>query len=509
MSEDTPTREGELLAGKYRLQNRLGVGGMGEVYRARNETVGRDVAIKVLRPELCRHAEVVQRFLREARAANTVRHDNVVDVVDMGTDDHNVPFIVQELLVGQDLAHHLVARGNRLAIDEILTLMIPVVDAIATAHQHGVVHRDLKPENVFLTAGRQGLVPKVLDFGISKIVQPGEEKLTATGTAMGTPTYMAPEQVQGASDLDARADVWALGVMLYELATGVLPFTGPTAGSIFVNICTRDPAPLVQHVAAISPEYARIVERCLRRDLRARYPSAASLLRDLRHLQAGEALEPTGAVATVGAPPAAAADAAIARLSDDARAAAGGTMVGGAGPNAAHHETMPARPGVMRPARVEETLPPVVRTPPPARRTAVFVGSTAALVAALGIGGITLSNHRASGADAPRPAATRPSPAPEPAHAVIATPTPAATPEARLETPDAGAPVAPVAAPASEPTVAVAAVDPAPPAPAGGRHGHGRRRAAAPPATATVALPVVAAPPPHPPRTGVGTADYE
>ena len=109
MSDETPSREGELLAGRYRLQGRLGVGGMGEVYRARNELVGRDVAIKVLRPELCRHVEVVQRFLREARAANAVQHENVVDVVDMGTDDQNVPFIVQELLVGKDLAHHLVA----------------------------------------------------------------------------------------------------------------------------------------------------------------------------------------------------------------------------------------------------------------------------------------------------------------------------------------------------------------------------------------------------------------
>ena len=280
MSDETLSREGELLAGKYRLQSRLGVGGMGEVYRARNEFVGRDVAIKVLRPELCRHAEVVQRFLREARAANTVQHENVVDVIDMGTDAQNVPFIVQELLVGYDLAHHLEARGNRLPTEEILALMIPVVDAIATAHQRGVVHRDLKPENVFLTSSKQGVVPKVLDFGISKIVQPGEEKLTATGTAMGTPTYMSPEQVQGASDLDARADVWALGVMLYELASGILPFLGPSAGAIFVNICTRDPAPLTQHVPEVAPDYARIVERCLRRDLAARYPSAAVLLRD-------------------------------------------------------------------------------------------------------------------------------------------------------------------------------------------------------------------------------------
>lgn len=502
MSEDTPSREGELLAGKYRLQARLGVGGMGEVYRARNEFVGRDVAIKVLRPELCRHVEVVQRFLREARAANTVRHDHVVDVIDMGTDDHNVPFIVQELLVGQDLAHHLTARGNRLPVAEILTLMIPVVDAIATAHRHGVVHRDLKPENVFLTAGKQGLVPKVLDFGISKIVQPGEEKLTATGTAMGTPTYMAPEQVQGASDLDARADVWALGVMFYELASGVLPFSGPTAGSIFVNICTRDPAPLSQHVAGVDADYARVVERCLRRDLTARYPSAASLLRDLRHLAAHEPVEATGAVPT--APPAplvAAAESEIARLSSEARAHAGGTMVGGDRSGVAAHETVPARAV----PRIEETMPPVVRTPPPARRTALFVGSTAAIVAALGIAGVTLGSRRAPPEVAPRPAAARPAPPPDEApHAFIAAPvapTPVVAPTA-----DAGPP----AAPSPEAVAAAPAAEEASAAPAhGGRRGHGRRRATPPPATATVALPAIIPPPRPAAPAGVGTAQYE
>jgi serine/threonine-protein kinase len=508
MSEDTPTREGELLAGKYRLQARLGVGGMGEVYRARNEFVGRDVAIKVLRPELCKHTEVVQRFLREARAANTVRHENVVDVVDMGTDQHGVPFIVQELLVGQDLAHHLVDRGNRLPVDEILALMIPVVDAIATAHRHGVVHRDLKPENVFLTTGKAGFVPKVLDFGISKIVQPGEEKLTATGTAMGTPTYMSPEQVQGASDLDARADVWALGVMFYELACGLLPFGGPSAGAIFVNICTRDPAPMVQHVAGISPDYARIVERCMRRDLAARYPSAEVLLRDLRHLQLLEPIEPTGSVATTGPGlSASAADAEIERLSRDARASAGGTMVGGANAGVATHEAVPARAV----PRLEETMPPVVRTPPPARRTALFVGSTAAIVAALGIAGVTLGSQRSPPEVAPHPTAARSAPTPvEVPHAFVAAPvapTPVVAPIA-----DAGSPAAPppetvVAAPAPEEATA--------PAP-GGHRGHGRRRVLPPPATATVALPAIAlpaiAPPPPPPpaaRVGVGTTEYE
>ncbi|MDO9022443.1 MAG: protein kinase [Deltaproteobacteria bacterium] len=502
MSDETPSREGELLAGKYRLQGRLGVGGMGEVYRARNEFVGRDVAIKVLRPELCRHVEVVQRFLREARAANAVRHEHVVDVIDMGTDDHNVPFIVQELLVGQDLAHHLAARGNRLPVAEILALMIPVVDAIATAHQHGVVHRDLKPENVFLTAGRQGLVPKVLDFGISKIVQPGEEKLTATGTAMGTPTYMAPEQVQGASDLDARADVWALGVMFYELASGVLPFSGPSAGAIFVNICTRDPAPLSQHVADVDPDYARVVERCLRRDLSVRYPSAASLLRDLRHLAAREPIEATGALATTTAAPlVSAAESEIARLSSEARAHAGGTMVGGARAGVATHETVPARPV----PRVEETMPPVVRTPPPARRTALFVGTTAALVAAIGIAGVTLGRRRPSPEVAPHPPAARSAPTPiEAPHAFVAAPVAPTTVVAPIA--DAGSP----AAPQPEVVAASPVVVEAPAVPAhGGRRAHGRRRATPPPSTATVALPTIAPPPRPAPRAGVGTAVYE
>jgi serine/threonine-protein kinase len=500
MSEDSPTREGELLAGKYRLQARLGVGGMGEVYRARNEFVGRDVAIKVLRPELCKHTEVVQRFLREARAANTVRHENVVDVVDMGTDEHGIPFIVQELLVGQDLAHHLVARGNRLPVDEILALMIPVVDAIATAHRHGVVHRDLKPENVFLSTGKAGLVPKVLDFGISKIVQPGEEKLTATGTAMGTPTYMSPEQVQGASDLDARADVWALGVMFYELACGLLPFGGPSAGAIFVNICTRDPAPMVQHVAGISPEYARIVERCMRRDLAARYPSAAVLLRDLRHLQLHEPIEPTGSVATTGPGLcASAADAEIERLSRDARESAGGTMVGGGNLGVAAHETVLARAV----PRIEDTMPPVVRTPPPTRRTALFVGTTAAIVAALGIAGVTLGSHRSPPEVAPRPAAARHAASrDEVPHAFIAAPVPP-TPVPPIA--DAGAPIAPPPeAVMASPAAAEEAAAPAP----GGHRGHGRHRAL-PPSTATVALPVIAPPPPPAARTGVGTTEYE
>ncbi len=510
MTDDMKSREGELLAGKYRLQTRLGVGGMGEVYRARDEFVGRDVAIKVLRPELCRHPEIVQRFLREVRAANAIQHENLVDVIDLGTDDQNIPFVVQELLVGHNLAHHRESSGNSLPPAEILALMIPVVDAIATAHQRGVVHRDLKPENIFLSSSTQGVVPRVLDFGISKIVQPGAEKLTAKGTAMGKPTYMSPEQLQGASDLDARADVWALGVMLYELASGVLPFMGPSAGAIFVGICTRDPAPLSQHVPEVTSDYARIVERCLRRDLAARYPSAAPLLRDLRHLQLGEAIESTGVVAFAAI---AVAAAEIERLTLDDRAEVGGTLAVDAQPeHFSTKETVASVSNDLQEGRREETLVPVVRSPPPARRTALTVGATAAVLAAIAILAFVSSGHRGPLPEAALHAVLRSTPSVTAVRAVI--PSPPASVALPVVTPVADAAV-PVASPVvvglspTSPFVAPASAIEERPALNSVRHHrhhrHGRHRSDLPAATATVALPVIAAPR----SSGVGTAQYD
>ncbi len=468
MADEDLTREGELLAGKYRLERRLGAGGMGEVYRARNELVGRDVAIKVLRREMCGHEEVVQRFLREARAANVVQHPNVVDVLDMGTDAHNVPFIVQELLHGQDLAGRLVEAGGRLSVGEILALMLPVVDALALAHKRGVVHRDLKPENVFLARTATGVQPKVLDFGISKIVAPGEDKLTVTGTAMGTPTYMSPEQVQGSRDIDARADVWALGVMLYELASGVLPFQGPSAGAVFVGICTRDPAPLAQHVGGLPPDYQHVVARCLRREPELRYADAAALLADLRRLQAGEALSPSGETVVTGAAP---------RPSFDSAPYTGA-------------ERSP-----------QMTAPPVVVTPARPRRTAFVVAGTVGLAVALGVGVIATRDP------SPRPVppvvtAVRPPPTPAVAPAaIVATPTATDASAVVAEVVDASAAVAaaPVVAPPTQET---------PRAGRSSRHGRHHRQD-----TTGVAPPVLD--PGHPPSEGrrttpsVGTTEYE
>lgn len=286
-------RVGEVLASKYRLEELLGSGGMGHVYRAVNEHVGRTVAIKVLRLEHAQNGPIVERFLREARAANLVRHPNVVDVLDVGKEDGGAPFIVQELLLGEDLAHLVARRGGKLPVEEVCDLLLPVIDAVAHAHAQGVVHRDIKPENVFLANATRGPIPKLLDFGISKVRAP-DLRATEVGMMMGTPAYMAPEQVQGAREADPRSDVWALGVMMFELIAGRMPHDVMDAPALFVAIATKDAPTLLDVRAPVPPAISRVVERCLRRRPDERYPSAAELGRDLRHVLDGTELEPTG-----------------------------------------------------------------------------------------------------------------------------------------------------------------------------------------------------------------------
>ncbi len=285
---ESPSREGELLAQKYRLGKRLGAGGQGEVYRARNELIGRDVAIKLLRAEWVADPTTLARFMREARAANMVRHSNVVDVLDIGTDESGTPFIVQELLDGLSLDDHLDARGGRLLPPEVFDLMIAVCDAVGAAHERGVVHRDLKPGNVFLVTSGTALVPKVLDFGLSKIHSAhGEVDVTTTGSWFGSPAYMPPEQIRHTRTVDARSDVWALGVMLYELLAGRRPFESQTVGDLFVVICTEDPVPLREFAPHIAQALATVVHRCLVRDPALRYASAKELGADLRAARSG------------------------------------------------------------------------------------------------------------------------------------------------------------------------------------------------------------------------------
>ena len=210
--------EGSVLNNKYRLIRLLGKGGMGAVYLGQHIIIGKSVAVKFLHAEFAAKKEVVKRFYREAQAAAAIGHDNIIDVLDVGISDTGEPYLVMEYLEGESLAA-LIQRKGVLDLSCACGIMEPVLQALFAAHSKGIVHRDLKPENIFL-AHRPGGVPKIklIDFGISKVTQAGSgEKLTQTGSVMGTPAYMSPEQARGSSDLDHRADIYSTGVILYEM----------------------------------------------------------------------------------------------------------------------------------------------------------------------------------------------------------------------------------------------------------------------------------------------------
>lgn len=274
---------GATLENKYRLTAKLGQGGMGSVYKGEHTVIGKTVAVKFLHTRFVGQKQVVQRFYREARAAAAIGHENIIDVVDVGISQEGDPYLVMEYLEGESLADML-ARVGPVSIEAACGVMEPALLALSAAHAKGIVHRDLKPDNIFLVF-RDGGPPKVklIDFGISKVAG-GADKLTRTGSVMGTPAYMAPEQARGDADLDHRADVYAMGVILYEMLTGALPFPGDTFASIMARILTEKPLPPLE----VRPDFPRVVEpivmKALEKDPAARYQSAAELLAALQSL---------------------------------------------------------------------------------------------------------------------------------------------------------------------------------------------------------------------------------
>jgi eukaryotic-like serine/threonine-protein kinase len=274
-------RKGDFLGGKYLLEDCLGIGGMGEVYRATNVSLDRKVAIKLLNKEHTSNEDDVLRFLREARAAAAVRHPNVVDVFDVARDDDGTPFIVQELLSGEDLEQYLGASRGRLGADEALEIMIPVADAVAAAHARSVVHRDLKPANIFLAREGNRIIPKVLDFGACLYQTVGALSAKERRMLIGTPHYMAPEQITTAMDVDARADVWAMGVILYELLAGETPFEAEDANAVLKLVKTRQVLPLRKVAPLASERLEAAVARCLDRDRKKRFPNAQAFRDEL------------------------------------------------------------------------------------------------------------------------------------------------------------------------------------------------------------------------------------
>ncbi|UQA58471.1 serine/threonine-protein kinase [Polyangium aurulentum] len=265
----SPYAPGSVIASKYRLVEIVGEGGMGTVWLARNETLDVEVALKLIRHDTAT-AETEERLLQEARAAARIDHPSIVRIFDFGETDRGDPFFVMELLRGESL-RDLFRKEKRLSGEAAIEILLPVASALAAAHGKGIVHRDLKPENVLLTRDERGTVlPKVVDFGLAK-VHDFDRRLTQGGTILGSPDYMSPEQARGRGDLDARTDIWALAVLLYEAVAGKVPFGGANYNALLLSIIEDPPAPWDAGVG--DPALFRLVARGLEKDREARWPS--------------------------------------------------------------------------------------------------------------------------------------------------------------------------------------------------------------------------------------------
>ena len=270
-----PPSVGQVIAGKYALVSVLGEGGMGIVFEATHLKLRQRVALKMLLPQMLEHDIIVTRFEREARAAGQLRNRHVPRVMDVDVTPEGLPYMVMEFLEGHDLQAELSERG-RFPLEEAVDYMLQTCAAMMEAHQLGIVHRDLKPANIYLALDGEARIVKVLDFGISKITNEGDAKLTNAESVMGTPMYMSPEQLRSAGTVDARSDIWSLGVILHELLCGSPPWIG-TPTQLAAAIVTDDAPDLRTQVEGVPPEIAAIVTKALRRDPRERFDDVRQL----------------------------------------------------------------------------------------------------------------------------------------------------------------------------------------------------------------------------------------
>jgi eukaryotic-like serine/threonine-protein kinase len=277
-------RPGDVLAGKYRVERVLGQGGMGVVVAARHLELDEMVALKILLPTAMRDRDAVSRFVREARAAAKIKSEYVARVTDVARLDTGVPYMVMEYLDGQDLA--ALSANGPLPVPQAASFVLQACEALAEAHRLGIIHRDLKPANLFCVRRPNGqLCIKVLDFGISKLTVGDptgvDGEMTRSNALLGTPFYMSPEQMRSSRRVDARSDIWSLGVILYKLLTGRQPFTAESFADLAIRIATESPEPLRSLRPEIPPGLERIVAKCLQKDADQRFCDVKALASEL------------------------------------------------------------------------------------------------------------------------------------------------------------------------------------------------------------------------------------
>lgn len=278
---------GKVLEKRYKIISLIGKGGMGSVLMAEHLFLEREVAIKVLKPELSLIPEIKKRFLREARAISLIRHKNIVEILDFGVTNYGLYYIVMEYLNGVDLYSHI-TKNNKLSVNEATNISIQIADALSEVHKAGFIHRDLKPENIVLINEEEGkFFAKLLDFGIAKIFEgekKGEERLTSAGGTLGSPYYMSPEQVQGL-ELSPASDIYSLGCMMYEMLGGTPPFTGNGASEIMTQHLSSYPVPITEINSEVPLSLQSIINKCLQKKKDERYNNCNELINDLIKIQ--------------------------------------------------------------------------------------------------------------------------------------------------------------------------------------------------------------------------------
>ncbi len=277
---------GRVIAGRYRLVSQLGQGGMGSVWRADHMSLSSPVAIKLIDPEIASRPEMLERFQREAQSSAALRSPHVVQILDYGVDE-GVPFIAMELLDGESLAGRI-ARVGKLPFGDTVRIVAHIGRALAKAHEGNVIHRDLKPDNVFLVKNDDKEIAKVLDFGIAKITGngPGSGKgsnATRTGSILGTPSYMSPEQAQGTKTIDSRSDLWSLAVIAFQCVVGHVPFQSEALGDLLIKICIH-PIPVPSQLAMVPPGFDAWWAKASSRDPNQRFQSGKDLAEALRQV---------------------------------------------------------------------------------------------------------------------------------------------------------------------------------------------------------------------------------